>query len=168
MRAHFGSLGRSFVDRRQARAMIAAFRLRVAVAPVAERTTQQTSDFSDLKRYNQRIVSNAQGHSVALTDLHTCGPRERPVWRCERALINGLATSSTSTNVFTANLAMFDLFAGRNRRTTTKEESLEHAKKKAEEWYLGLQLKHRSGELRGGKLFGAAAAKTRPRRMSDL
>jgi integrase len=49
--------------------------------------------------------------------------------------------------------------AGRNHRTTTKEEDLPHAKKLAEEWYLVLQLKHRAGELKGGKLFSAAAAK---------
>ena len=52
--------------------------------------------------------------------------------------------------------------AGRNHRTTTKEESLDHAKRKAEEWYLGLQLKHRAGELKGGKLFSAAAEKFLP------
>jgi integrase len=47
--------------------------------------------------------------------------------------------------------------AGRNHRITTKEEDLSHAKKRAEEWYLGLQLKHRAGELKGGKLFKEAA-----------
>lgn len=52
--------------------------------------------------------------------------------------------------------------AGRNHRTTTKEEELPYAKRKAEEWYLGLQLKHRAGELKGGKLFSAAAEKFLP------
>lgn len=52
--------------------------------------------------------------------------------------------------------------AGRNHRTTTKESDLEHAKKKAEDWYLSLQLKHRAGELRGGKLFKDAADKFLP------
>lgn len=47
--------------------------------------------------------------------------------------------------------------AGRNRRNTTKENDLEHAKARAEEWYLDLQIKHRSGELKGGKTFGDAA-----------
>ena len=47
--------------------------------------------------------------------------------------------------------------AGRNRRNTTKENDLEHAKARAEEWYLDLQIKHRSGELKGGKTFSDAA-----------
>jgi hypothetical protein len=34
---------------------------------------------------------------------------------------------------------------------------LERAKAKAEEWYLELQIKHRSGALRGGKTFQDAA-----------
>jgi integrase len=50
----------------------------------------------------------------------------------------------------------------RNHRATTKERDLERAKEFAEEWYLGLRVKHRSGELRGGKLFSAAAAKFLP------
>lgn len=52
--------------------------------------------------------------------------------------------------------------ASRNHRTTTKEHDLDHAKKKAEDWYLTLQLKHRSGELRGGKKFKDAADKFLP------
>jgi integrase len=47
--------------------------------------------------------------------------------------------------------------AGRNHRATTKEASLERAKAAAEDWYLGLRLQHRSGELRGGKSFASAA-----------
>lgn len=47
--------------------------------------------------------------------------------------------------------------AGRNHRNTTKEGDPERAKAKAEEWYLDLQIKNRSGELRGGKTFQAAA-----------
>jgi integrase len=46
--------------------------------------------------------------------------------------------------------------AGRNHRNTTKEGDLDRAKAKAEEWYLNLQVKHRSGEI-GGKTFQAAA-----------
>lgn len=49
--------------------------------------------------------------------------------------------------------------AGRNHRTSTKEADLKHAKKFAEDWYLTLQLKNRSGELKGGHLFKDAAAK---------
>lgn len=47
--------------------------------------------------------------------------------------------------------------AGRNRRVTTKEESLEHAKDFAEDWYLELKGKHRAGEVVGGKSFKKAA-----------
>jgi integrase len=43
--------------------------------------------------------------------------------------------------------------AGRNRRTTTKEDSLSKAKEVAEDWYLQLRGKLRDGELKNGKLF---------------
>jgi hypothetical protein len=46
--------------------------------------------------------------------------------------------------------------AGRNRRTTTKEDSLSKAKEVAEDWYLQLRGKLRDGELKGGKLFREA------------
>lgn len=49
--------------------------------------------------------------------------------------------------------------AGRQRRTTTKEESLAHAKDVARDWYLGLLGKYRAGELREGKTFKEAAAR---------
>ncbi|MBV9991417.1 MAG: site-specific integrase, partial [Alphaproteobacteria bacterium] len=52
--------------------------------------------------------------------------------------------------------------AGRNHRASTKEDDLERAKGVAEEWYLTLKVKHRNGELRGGKLFSAAAGKFLP------
>jgi integrase len=48
--------------------------------------------------------------------------------------------------------------AGRNRRATTKEESLARAKQVAEDWYLGLRGKLRSGEIKAGKTFKEAAA----------
>ena len=48
--------------------------------------------------------------------------------------------------------------AGKNRRATTKEESLSHAKQVAEDWYLELRGKSRSGELRNEKTFKDAAA----------
>jgi hypothetical protein len=47
--------------------------------------------------------------------------------------------------------------AGRNRRTTTKEDSLSKAKEFAEDWYLQLRGKLRVGELKTGKLFRDAA-----------
>ncbi len=46
---------------------------------------------------------------------------------------------------------------GKNRRVSTKEESLALAKDFAEDWYLGLKVKVRSGELNGGKTFRQAA-----------
>ena len=49
--------------------------------------------------------------------------------------------------------------AGRNHRTTTKERDLTRAKEVAEEWYLSLRVKHRAGELRGGRSFSDAAKK---------
>ena len=46
--------------------------------------------------------------------------------------------------------------AGKNRRTTTKEDSLSKAKEVAEDWYLQLRSKLRDGELKSGKLFREA------------
>ena len=48
--------------------------------------------------------------------------------------------------------------AGKNRRTSTKQESLAHAKDFAEDWYLELRGKSRNGELRDEKTFKEAAA----------
>jgi len=47
--------------------------------------------------------------------------------------------------------------AGKNRRTTTKEDSLSKAKEIAEDWYLQLRGKLRDGELKSGKMFREAA-----------
>lgn len=47
--------------------------------------------------------------------------------------------------------------AGKNRRISTQEESLSLAKEFAEDWYLGLKGKHRSGDIKGGKTFRYAA-----------
>ena len=52
--------------------------------------------------------------------------------------------------------------AAREWRHSTKERDTERAKRLAEEWYFTLQLKHRSGELKGGKLFKAAAERFLP------
>ena len=46
---------------------------------------------------------------------------------------------------------------GRNHRTTTKEESLAHAKEIAEDWYLELRGKARAGLLKTEKTFAQAA-----------
>ncbi len=48
--------------------------------------------------------------------------------------------------------------AGRNRRVSTKHESLELAKEFAEDWYLTLRDKNRSGDLISEKTFRQAAA----------
>jgi integrase len=48
--------------------------------------------------------------------------------------------------------------AGKNRRATTKEESLSRAKQVAEDWYLELRGKSRAGELKSEKTFKQAAA----------
>jgi hypothetical protein len=42
-------------------------------------------------------------------------------------------------------------FAGKNRRTSTKEESLSKAKEIAEDWYLQLCGKLRAGEIKNEK-----------------
>ncbi len=47
--------------------------------------------------------------------------------------------------------------AGRNRRTSTKQESLEQAKEFAEDWYLTLRDKNRSGDLLNEKTLRQAA-----------
>jgi len=46
---------------------------------------------------------------------------------------------------------------GRNRRVSTKEDSLAHAKDFAEDWYLELKGKHKRGEVKDGKTFRHAA-----------
>jgi integrase len=48
--------------------------------------------------------------------------------------------------------------AGKNRRVSTKEDSLSRAKDFAEDWYLQLRGKARGGELRSEKTFRDAAA----------
>lgn len=47
--------------------------------------------------------------------------------------------------------------AGKNRRTSTKQESLAQAKDFAEDWYLELRGKSRAGELKDEKTFKEAA-----------
>jgi integrase len=47
--------------------------------------------------------------------------------------------------------------AGKNRRTTTKEDSLSRAKDFAEDWYLELRGKSRTGELTSDRSFKKAA-----------
>ncbi len=47
--------------------------------------------------------------------------------------------------------------AGKNRRMTTKQESLSHAKDFAEDWFLELKGKHKRGEIKNEKTFRNAA-----------
>ena len=47
--------------------------------------------------------------------------------------------------------------AGRQRRTSTREESLARAKDIARDWYLELLGKYRTGELKVGRTFAEAA-----------
>lgn len=48
---------------------------------------------------------------------------------------------------------------GKQRRTTTKEESLSKAKDIARDWYLGLMGKYKAGELKNGITFRKASEK---------
>ena len=48
---------------------------------------------------------------------------------------------------------------GKQRRGSTKQESLAQAKDVAEDWYLGLKGKAQAGELKSGKTFKQAAAR---------
>src|ERR1700687_2230796 len=48
-------------------------------------------------------------------------------------------------------------FAGKKRRTSTKEDSLSKAKEIAEDWYLGLRGKLRNGEIKTEKTFREAS-----------
>ena len=52
---------------------------------------------------------------------------------------------------------MLDVSLRKNRRISTKEESLSLAKEIAEDWYLELKGKHRAGILTEGTLFKKAA-----------
>jgi hypothetical protein len=47
--------------------------------------------------------------------------------------------------------------AGKNRRKSTKEESLAHAKEIAEDWYFELRGQHRAGQIKDGRTFRTAA-----------
>lgn len=48
---------------------------------------------------------------------------------------------------------------GRQKKSTTKEESLARAKDVARDWYLGMLGKYRGGQLKEGKTFKEAAAR---------
>jgi len=48
-------------------------------------------------------------------------------------------------------------FAGKNRRSSTKQESLSKEQERAEDWYLQLRGKLRSGEIKAEKTFREAS-----------
>lgn len=81
----------------------------------------------------QREERDAAHHELMGGKLHVYKRRDSKCWQC-----------STYIN-------------GKNRRVSTKEESLSHAKDFAEDWYLELRGKHRAGALKEGKPFRVAA-----------
>ena len=77
----------------------------------------------------------AEKHTIMGGKVHVYKRENSSVWQCSSYL------------------------AGKNRRVSTKEESLALAKQFAEDWYLGLRGKARDGELTNEKTFKDAAKK---------
>ena len=75
----------------------------------------------------------AEHHTILGGKVHVYRRDGTPYWQCSTYL------------------------AGKNRRTTTKEKGLSKAKDFAEDWFLELRGKSRSGELRNEKTFNSAA-----------
>jgi integrase len=75
----------------------------------------------------------AENHTIMGGKVHIYRRGDGPVWQCSTYL------------------------AGKNRRVSTREESLSKAKDFAEDWYLSLKGKARSGELKTEKTFAEAA-----------
>lgn len=75
----------------------------------------------------------AETHDLFGGELHVYKRDDSPLWYCSTYLL------------------------GKNRRKSTKEESLGKAKEYAEDWYLELKGKARYGEIKGGKTFAVAA-----------
>jgi integrase len=76
----------------------------------------------------------AETHTILGGKVHVYKRENSGVWQCSSYL------------------------AGKNRRQSTKEESLSKAKEIAEDWYLGLRGKIRSGEIKTEKTFNDASA----------
>lgn len=72
-------------------------------------------------------------HSIMGGKLHVYKRENSSLWQCSTYL------------------------AGRNRRVSTREESLGLAKEFAEDWYLELRGKHRRGEVKNEKTFSEVA-----------
>ncbi len=78
-------------------------------------------------------MSNTTKHSLLGGKLHVYKRENSDCWQCSTYL------------------------AGKNRRVSTKEESLAKAKDFAEDWYLELHGKHKRGEVTSEKTFRQAA-----------
>lgn len=74
-----------------------------------------------------------KSHTIFSGKVHLCKRDNSRFWQCSSYL------------------------AGRNRRTSTKQESLQLAREFAEDWYLTLRGRSRHGELPTGKTFAQAA-----------
>lgn len=77
----------------------------------------------------------SEKHSILGGKVHIYKRPESPIWQCSTYL------------------------AGKNRRVSTKEESLSKAKDFAEDWYLELRGKNNRGEISGENTFKQAADK---------
>ena len=80
-----------------------------------------------------RRISVSENHTILGGKVHIYRRPNSPSWQCASYL------------------------GGKNRRTTTKEDSLSKAKEFAEDWYLQLRGKLRDGDLKSGKMFREAA-----------
>lgn len=76
-----------------------------------------------------------QRHDLANGKLHVYQRENSVVWQCSTFL------------------------AGRNYRTSTRQRDLNRAKEFAEDWYLALRVKLRSGEIGSARSFAVAAKK---------
>jgi len=78
-------------------------------------------------------ITVPEHHTILGGKVHVYKRPNSPRWQCSTYLV------------------------GRNRRTTTKEESLSKAKEIAEDWYLQLRGKLRTGEIKTEKTFAEAS-----------
>jgi hypothetical protein len=74
----------------------------------------------------------SEQHPIVGGKVHICKRPNNSLWKCE--------------------------FAGKTRRTSTKEESLSKAKATAEDWYLQLRGRLRAGEIKSEKTFREVSA----------
>jgi integrase len=88
---------------------------------------------ADFRHFSSQVSEMAEHHELLGGKLHLYKRENSRYWQCSAYL------------------------AGKNRRITTKEDSLSHAKEIAEDWYLELRGKARGGELKSGPTFKRAA-----------